>query len=137
MIGEAVGCCITLRGSAAARRLPHTERIPQEKSLPAFAEGLTWLIWCGCPAIVVALRFFGLAIRLKVTGRDDPDRCLLPCFYFRAREHIVHPLQTISNLSLLREGDYSIRARGASANNALGEVLLEINSPAKRPPATP
>jgi nitrogen fixation/metabolism regulation signal transduction histidine kinase len=28
----------------------------------------------------------------------------------------------------LREGDYSIRARGARENDALGEVLLEINS---------
>src|SRR5437762_1325786 len=27
-----------------------------------------------------------------------------------------------------REGDYSIHARGASGDNALGEVLLEINS---------
>jgi len=31
-------------------------------------------------------------------------------------------------LAALREGDYSIRARGARAGNALGEVLLEINS---------
>jgi nitrogen fixation/metabolism regulation signal transduction histidine kinase len=31
-------------------------------------------------------------------------------------------------LAALREGDYSIRARGAGGSNALGEVLLEINS---------
>src|SRR5438094_6866111 len=31
-------------------------------------------------------------------------------------------------LAALREGDYSIRARGAREDNALGEVLLEINS---------
>ena len=31
-------------------------------------------------------------------------------------------------LAALREGDYSIRARGARGGNALGEVLLEINS---------
>ena len=30
-------------------------------------------------------------------------------------------------LAALREGDYSIRARGARADDALGEVLLEIN----------
>jgi nitrogen fixation/metabolism regulation signal transduction histidine kinase len=45
-----------------------------------------------------------------------------------AREHVVRPLQTMSNLlAALREGDYSIRARGARADDALGEVLLEIN----------
>ncbi len=45
-----------------------------------------------------------------------------------AREHIVRPLQTMSNLlAALREGDYSIRARGAKPDDALGEVLLEIN----------
>ncbi|MDQ2867488.1 MAG: ATP-binding protein [Verrucomicrobiota bacterium] len=46
-----------------------------------------------------------------------------------ARELAVRPWQTMSNLlSALREGDYSIRARGARANDALGEALLEINA---------
>ena len=49
-------------------------------------------------------------------------------FLASAREHVVRPLQTMSNLlAALREGDYSIRARGAHADDALGEVLLEIN----------
>lgn len=50
-------------------------------------------------------------------------------FISSAREHIVRPLQTMTNLlAALREGDYSIRARGACENDALGEALLEINS---------
>ena len=50
-------------------------------------------------------------------------------FIASVREHIVRPLQTMTNLlAALREGDYSIRARGARENDALGEVLLEINS---------
>src|SRR5256885_9872760 len=50
-------------------------------------------------------------------------------FISSARDHVVHPLQTMTNLlAALREGDYSIRARGARGNDALGEVLLEINS---------
>jgi nitrogen fixation/metabolism regulation signal transduction histidine kinase len=50
-------------------------------------------------------------------------------FISSTREHTIRPLQTMSNLlAALREGDYSIRARGARAGNALGEVLLEINS---------
>ena len=50
-------------------------------------------------------------------------------FILSAREHIVRPLQTMTNLlAALREGDYSIRARGARADDALGEALLEINA---------
>ena len=50
-------------------------------------------------------------------------------FISAARDHVVHPLQTMSNLlAALREGDYSIRARGARGDDALGEVLLEVNS---------
>src|SRR5919204_3408569 len=44
------------------------------------------------------------------------------------RERIVRPLQTISNmLAALREGDYSIRARGARRDDSLGLALLELN----------
>src|SRR5207248_4339215 len=50
-------------------------------------------------------------------------------FISAARDHVVHPLQTMSNLlAALREGDYSIRARGARPDDALGEVLLEVNT---------
>src|SRR5215831_3508583 len=44
------------------------------------------------------------------------------------RERVVRPLQTLSNmLAALREGDYSIRARGADREDALGLALLESN----------
>jgi two-component system, NtrC family, nitrogen regulation sensor histidine kinase NtrY len=44
------------------------------------------------------------------------------------REHVVRPLQTLSNLlGALREGDYSIRARGADRQDALGLAFLEAN----------
>jgi nitrogen fixation/metabolism regulation signal transduction histidine kinase len=49
-------------------------------------------------------------------------------FAFAARERVVIPLQTLSNLlAALREGDYSIRARGARNDEALGQVMLEAN----------
>jgi nitrogen fixation/metabolism regulation signal transduction histidine kinase len=39
------------------------------------------------------------------------------------------PLQTISNLlAAMREGDYSIRARGGRREDALGEVIIEVNA---------
>src|SRR5213082_1574418 len=44
------------------------------------------------------------------------------------RQNVVRPWQTLANLlAALREGDYSIRARGARENDALGEALLEVN----------
>src|SRR5512134_2567287 len=44
-------------------------------------------------------------------------------------ERIVRPLQTLSNvLAALREGDYSLRARGADAEDSLGLVYLEANA---------
>ena len=44
------------------------------------------------------------------------------------RERVVRPLQTLSNmLAALREGDYSIRARGADRDDALGLAFLESN----------
>src|SRR5262249_45925445 len=48
---------------------------------------------------------------------------------FALRERVVFPLQTLSNLlAALREGDFSIRARGATYEDALGEALMEVNS---------
>lgn len=44
------------------------------------------------------------------------------------QQRMVHSLRTISNmLAALREEDFSLRARGARTDDALGEVLLELN----------
>ncbi len=43
-------------------------------------------------------------------------------------ERVVRPLQTISNmLAALREGDFSLRARGSDPDDALGLLFLELN----------
>src|ERR1041384_390132 len=83
------------------------------------------------PAIVIALAllWFGdYSTKVQWTLTI----LILGCFgvfIFSAREHIVRPLQTLSNLlAALREGDYSIRARGAGEGSAMSEVLLEVNS---------
>lgn len=45
------------------------------------------------------------------------------------RERVIRPLQTISNmLAALREGDFSMRARGSNPDDALGLLWLELNS---------
>ncbi|HZI22733.1 MAG TPA: ATP-binding protein [Gemmatimonadales bacterium] len=44
-------------------------------------------------------------------------------------ERVIRPLQTISNmLAALREGDFSMRARGSNPDDALGLLWLELNS---------
>ncbi|MEJ7812866.1 MAG: ATP-binding protein [Gemmatimonadaceae bacterium] len=50
-------------------------------------------------------------------------------FAIAMRERVVRPFQTLSNmLAALREGDYSIRARGARRDDALGLAFLEVNA---------
>jgi two-component system, NtrC family, nitrogen regulation sensor histidine kinase NtrY len=50
-------------------------------------------------------------------------------FGFSAQNRVIFPMRTLSNLlAALREGDFSIRARGASRDDVLGEVLREVNA---------
>ncbi|MGA8582021.1 MAG: ATP-binding protein, partial [Bryobacteraceae bacterium] len=45
------------------------------------------------------------------------------------RERVVFPMQTLANLlGALREGDFSVRGRAPKPNDALGEVMREINT---------
>jgi nitrogen fixation/metabolism regulation signal transduction histidine kinase len=45
------------------------------------------------------------------------------------RQRVVHPLQSLANmLEALREGDYSLRGRNVDPEDALGEVMVEVNS---------
>src|SRR5881398_2700915 len=107
-------------------------RVPKSRYRLSHEGKLTWLtLGAVAPAMIVALAllWFGdynakvqWTLTILIVG------CFL-AFVSSAREHIIRPLQTMSNLlAALREGDYSIRARGAKGNDALGEVLLEINS---------
>ena len=85
----------------------------------------------GAPALVVALA-------LLLTG-DFASKVVWTLgtllglawigFAFMLRERVTRPLQTISNmLAALREEDFSIRARAARTDDALGLALLEINT---------
>ncbi len=45
------------------------------------------------------------------------------------KARVVFPLRTLSNLlGALREGDYSMQVRGARQDDALGEVIWEVNA---------
>lgn len=50
-------------------------------------------------------------------------------FAISLRHRVVFSLQTLSNLlAAMREEDFSIRARGARSDDALGEVMIEVNA---------
>lgn len=50
-------------------------------------------------------------------------------FAFSLRNRVVFSLQTLSNLlAALREEDFSLRARGARSDDAMGEVMIEVNA---------
>jgi nitrogen fixation/metabolism regulation signal transduction histidine kinase len=85
----------------------------------------------GAPAVVVS-------VALLLAGDYTPKvfwtlLTLILCFWlgfsFAVRGRVVRPLQTVSNLlAALREGDYSFRARGGRGDDALSEVIREINA---------
>ena len=107
-------------------------RKPKDPHRYSYEGRITWLtLAAALPAVVVALLllwFGNHTAKVQWTLTILILGCFL-VFVSSAREHIIRPLQTMSNLlAALREGDYSIRARGARGGNALGEVLLEINS---------
>ena len=107
-------------------------RKPKDPHRFSYEGRITWLTLAAVvPAIVVALAllWFGdYSAKVQWTLTILIVGCFL-VFVSSAREQTIRPLQTMSNLlAALREGDYSIRAREARGGNALGEVLLEINS---------
>ncbi len=50
-------------------------------------------------------------------------------FGFSVRERVASPLRTLANLlEAMREGDYSIRARGDKKDDAMSEVMVQVNA---------
>ena len=108
------------------------KRGPKDRYRFSHQGRLTWLIiGAVAPAVIITLSilwFDDYSAKVQWTFTIVVLVCAA-AFISAARDHVVHPLQTMSNLlAALREGDYSIRARGARGNDALGEVLLEVNS---------
>jgi two-component system nitrogen regulation sensor histidine kinase NtrY len=103
----------------AERRTPHHERVIFRLALIAGLPGVVasmFLLWRGGYSGKVQW-----TAGLVVIGGWVITTLVL-------RERVVRPLQTLSNmLAALREGDYSIRARGADREDALGLAFLESN----------
>ncbi len=92
---------------------------------------LLGVILGGLPATLVAMYHLWLA------GDQQPKvqwtlTLIILGFWFgfalSVQNRVVRSLQTMANLlSALREGDFSIRARGANRENPMGDVMTEIN----------
>ena len=101
------------------RRIAHDTRV------------LLLAVLAGAPAVIVSLL-------LLWTGDYSPKvrwtlaTLIVGCWWGLSaalRQRVVYPLQTLSNLLAgLREGEASVRARGAEPNDPLGDVMLEANA---------
>jgi nitrogen fixation/metabolism regulation signal transduction histidine kinase len=85
----------------------------------------------GLPGAVVALILLWIG---DFASRTDWTLTILIVslwlgFAGSVRHRIVFSLQTLSNLlAAMREEDFSVRARGARREDAMGEVMIEVNS---------
>lgn len=88
-------------------------------------------------AALAALPATALALYHLLAGEPSGERRLAAAllvlfalaFALAVRHRAAWPLRTLSNLlSGLREGDFSLRVRGASRRDALGELVLEANA---------
>ena len=100
-------------------RLSHEGRVVLLAFLAGLAGSLTalYLLWTGgyqpkyewTFSIIIVCTWLGFALAV--------------------RERVAFPLQTLSNLlGALREGDYSVRGRSPRPDDALGEVMREVNT---------
>ena len=83
----------------------------------------------GLPAVLTAMYFVaGLPARLAIPLGGVLLGTWLGCALY-LRSSVIRPLATLSNLLAgVREGDFSVRARGAGDADPLGLTLLEINA---------
>jgi two-component system nitrogen regulation sensor histidine kinase NtrY len=115
-------------GSPASAKYGDCRRIPRIGHETRIA--LTSIV-AGLPAVAISLI-------LLWTGSYSPKiqwtLTIVVLFFWLAyssaiRTKVTLPLQTISNvLASLREGDFSLRARGAGNPDALGNVVREVNA---------
>ncbi|HUO52873.1 MAG TPA: ATP-binding protein [Gemmatimonadaceae bacterium] len=100
--------------------------------MAAHERRLTWLVLLSAlPALSLALALLwsgDFAGRTKWTLTLVVVLALL-AGVIAVRERVVRPLQTISNmLAAVREQDYSLRARRADPDDALGLAMFELNA---------
>jgi two-component system nitrogen regulation sensor histidine kinase NtrY len=112
--------------NAAMRKTPPKRvRFPYERRVRLFS------FFVALPsmlvgAILIWLQSWSLSSKLALSFAELFAWWLLAMMF---REQAIRPLQTLANVvASLREEDYSFRARGANADDALGELSLEVNT---------
>lgn len=104
---------------AVHKLLTHERRV----LLTALAAGLPAVITC---MVILWGEDYSSKVRWTLSV------LILGCWWglsFALKERVANPLRTLSNLlEAMREGDYSIRARGARGNDALSEVMQQVNA---------
>jgi nitrogen fixation/metabolism regulation signal transduction histidine kinase len=115
---------------ALQRQLPRDVR-RRKRKLPHDLRIFFLSLLAGLPATIVAmflLWFSDYSPKVQWTLTLLVVGCWLG-FAAAVRERVVRPLQTVSNLlAALHEEDFSVRARGAGLDDALGELFIEVNS---------
>lgn len=86
----------------------------------------------GLPGVLVTMGFLWLDEDQSANMRWTFTLLVIGCwlgFSFSVQNRVTRALQTMANLlSAVREGDFSIRARGANRDDPHGDVMTEINS---------
>jgi nitrogen fixation/metabolism regulation signal transduction histidine kinase len=95
---------------------------------------VVWSLAGGLVAILIAMGFVwtsGLSVQTKTTLTMLAVVPWVSCA-FGLREKAAFSLRTLSNLvGAVRENDYSLRLRGARRDDAMGEVIIEVNALAR------
>lgn len=103
---------------------------PKPRSLSFESRIILISIAAALPGLILALVLLwrsGASTEVRWTVAAALGLCLLILSSI-LHSHLVYPLRTLSNLlAALREEDYSIRARGAGPDDAMGEVMIEVN----------
>ncbi len=104
--------------------------MPNKRKLSHDQTVFYYALLAGLPAVVVSMWFLWFG---DYTSKVEWTLTLLIIGFWLGysaalRARVVRPLQVMSNLlSALREEDFSVRARGAQRDEALGDVMAEIN----------
>lgn len=104
----------------------------KRKKLTHDRQVLLGTLLAGLPGVLVTMGFLWLDESQSANMRWTFSLLVVGCwlgFSFSVQNRVMRSLQTMANLlSAVREGDFSIRARGASREDAHGDVMSEINS---------
>ncbi len=105
---------------------------PRRRPRASYETRLFWLSLAG-GALPMTLSWYALGRLISDPGVRSMLQWVMAAAWLGCallvRERVVRPLQTLSNmLAAMREGDTSIRARGADPETPMGLAMFEVNA---------